>query len=257
MRYEDMKKRPIVLVTGASKGIGRATALEFAEAGYDVCVNYHRDASGADETVLNCEAHGVRAFAKQADVSDQEAVAAMFSACDERLGSVSCVVNNAGIIGGSSTLAELGAAALIATFATNVFGATYCLQQALHRMRNDLGGSGGTVINMSSLAASLGSPGEYVHYAASKGAIETLTIGAAKELGPLGIRVAAIRVGTTATDMHVREGNPDRPSAVASVTPLGRIAEPGDIAQAALWLASPQAEFVSGTILTVAGGLAP
>ncbi|MFN3170357.1 MAG: SDR family oxidoreductase [Hyphomicrobiales bacterium] len=253
-----MTKRAVVLVTGASKGIGAATALAFSEAGYDVCVNYQRDGSGAAQTVAKCQANGVRAFAAQADVADKDAVTAMFAKCDDELGPVSCLVNNAGIIGGSTTLADLDEAALSATFATNVFGAVYCLQEALHRMRTDRGGAGGAIITMSSVAATLGSPGEYVHYAASKGALETLTIGAAKELGPLGIRVSAIRVGTTtATDMHAREGNPDRPGVVAAATPLGRIANLGDIAEAALWLASPKAEFVSGTILTVAGGLAP
>lgn len=252
-----MAKRPIVLVTGASKGIGAATAVAFSEAGYDVCVNYQSDGLGAAQIVAKCEANGVRAFAAQADVADKDDVTAMFTACDDELGPVSCLVNNAGIIGGSTTLADLDAAALSATFATNVFGAVYCLQEATHRMRTDRGGAGGAIITMSSVAATLGSPGEYVHYAASKGALETLTIGAAKELGPLGIRVSAIRVGTTATDMHAREGNPDRPNVVAAATPLGRIADPEDIAEAALWLASSKAEFVSGTILTVAGGLAP
>ena len=124
-------------------------------------------------------------------------------------------------------------------------------------MRSDRGGAGGAIINMSSIAAILGSPGEYVHYAASKGAVETMTIGAGKELGPLGIRVCAIRVGTTNTDLHVREGNAERPASVAAVTPLGRIAEPVDVAEAAVWLASPRAAFISGTVLTVAGGLLP
>ena len=124
-------------------------------------------------------------------------------------------------------------------------------------MRTDRGGFGGAIVNLSSLAAVIGSPGEYVHYAASKAAVETLSVGAAKELGPLGIRVNAIRVGTTATGLHEREGNPGRPAAVAAVTPLGRIAQPADIANAALWLASENASFVSGTVLTVAGGLAP
>lgn len=257
MRYGSMATRPIVLITGASKGIGSATACAFSKAGYDVCVNYHRDEPGSIETVERCKTSGTRAIAVQADVSYREAVGAMFAECDARLGPISCLVNNAGVIGGSRTLAELDPNTLETTFATNVFGAAYCIQEAQRRMRIDQGGAGGAIVNMSSVAATLGSPGEYVHYAASKGALETLTIGAAKELGPLGIRVAAIRVGTTATDMHAREGNPDRPISVAATTPLGRIANPDDIAQAALWLASPQANFVSGTVLTVAGGLVP
>ena len=252
-----MKDRPIVLVTGASKGIGAATALAFAKVGYDVCVNYHGDAAGADATVARCDAEGVRAHAIQADVADRSAVSRLFAECDAALGPISCLVNNAGIIGGTSTLTDLDPDALAATFATNVFGLVYCLQEAAFRMGTDRGGVGGAIINMSSLAATLGSPGEYVHYAASKGAVETLTIGAGKELGPLGIRVSTIRVGTTATDLHAREGNPDRPATVAAATPMGRIATPEDIAQAAVWLASPMAGFVSGTVLTVAGGLSP
>ncbi|WP_425039463.1 SDR family oxidoreductase [Primorskyibacter sp. S187A] len=252
-----MTDRRIALVTGASKGIGAATAVLFARSGYDVCVNYRADAEGAKRTVSQCEAQGARALAVQADVSAPSEVASMFDTCDAELGRITCLINNAGIIGGASALDDLTPDALRDTFATNVFGTIYCLQEAIRRMRCDTGGAGGTIINMSSVAATMGSPGEYVHYAASKGAVETLTIGAGKELGPLGIRVAALRVGTTATDLHAREGNPDRPAAVAQATPLGRIATPDDIAEAALWLASRQAQFISGTVLTVAGALSP
>jgi NAD(P)-dependent dehydrogenase (short-subunit alcohol dehydrogenase family) len=247
----------IALVTGASKGIGEATAVAFAKAGYDVCVNYHFDEAGAEKTVRQCREIGVRAIAVGADIADLEAVRQMFDICDDRLGAVTCLVNNAGIIGGSSSLVDLDSSALVSTFQTNVFGMIYCMQEAAKRMRTDEGGSGGAIVNMSSVAAVMGSPGEYVHYAASKGAVETLTVGAGKEFGPLGIRVNAVRVGTTATDMHQREGNPDRPALVAAATPLGRIAEPSDIAEAAVWLGSSGAGFVSGTTLTVAGGLAP
>jgi NAD(P)-dependent dehydrogenase (short-subunit alcohol dehydrogenase family) len=243
---------PIVLITGASKGIGAATAVAFAQAGYDVCGNFHSDKTGADDTVARCQAAGARAVAIKADVADRHAVRRMFEDCDAALGPVRCLVNNAGIIGGSTSLESLTESALPSTFATNLFGAVYCLQEAIPRLRN-----GGAIVNISSVAATAGSPGEYVHYAASKGALETLTIGAAKELGPEGIRVAAIRVGTTATDIHDREGNPDRRGMVAAMTPLGRIAQPDDIAEAAVWLASPSAQFVSGTVLTVAGGLSP
>ena len=252
-----MTDRPTALITGASKGIGAATALAFAKAGYDVCLNYHSDAAGAANTVARCEEVGARAFAVAANVADPAKVAEMFEACDRTLGPLACLVNNAGIIGGTAAVTEVSEETLSGTFATNVFGTVYCLQEAARRMRTDRGGAGGAIVNMSSIAAILGSPGEYVHYAASKGAVETLTIGAGKELGPLGIRVSAVRVGTTNTELHVREGNPERPASVAAVTPLGRIAEPADIAEAAVWLASNKAAFVSGTVLTIAGGLLP
>ncbi len=246
-----------VLVTGASKGIGAATAVAFAEVGYAVCINYHSDAQGAAKTAAQCEASGARAITVCADVADRADVRSMFATCDDELGPVGCLVNNAGVIGGAGALADLAEDALARTFSTNVFGTLYCVQEATERMRADRGGAGGVIVNMSSVAATTGSPGEYVHYAASKAAVETLTIGAAKELGPLGIRVAAIRVGTTATDMHAREGNPNRPTVVAAATPLGRVANVYDIAAAAVWLASPKAGFISGTALTVAGGLSP
>ena len=206
-----MTAPPIVLVTGASKGIGAATAKAFAKAGYDVFINYRDDGTGARKTVEACETFGVRAFAFQADISDRQATAKMFAACDRALGSISCLINNAGVIGGATYLSDLKTAALEATFETNVYGAIYCLQEALGRMRTDQGGAGGTIVNMSSVAATLGSPGEYVHYAASKGALETLTIGAAKELGPLGVRVAAIRAGTR-TSLPIRPASGAPPS---------------------------------------------
>lgn len=243
----------VALVTGASKGIGAETAIALAQAGYAVGVNYLSDAAGADHTVQACREAGVQAIAIQADVSDRAAVANMFKTCDTELGAVSCLVNNAGIIGGSATLDAVSESQISAAFATNVFGAFYCLQEAVTRMKR---AQGSVIINMSSVAATMGSPGEYVHYAASKGAVETMTIGAAKELGADGIRVAGIRVGTTNTEIHQREGNPDRPAKVAAMTPLGRVAEPCDLADAVVWLASEKASFVSGTILTVAGGLA-
>ncbi len=252
-----MHSCPIVLVTGASKGIGREVAQQFAQSGYNICVNYNKDKTGAEETVAVCIAIGAKAVAVQADISNRESTRRLFTTCDRELGRLSCLVNNAGIIGGTATLSCVTEEALQSVFATNLFGAIYCIQEAIPRMSTQSGGPGGVIVNMSSVAASLGSPGEYVHYAASKGAVETLTIGAGKELGKFGIRVCGIRVGTTATEMHSREGNPDRPAMVASATPLGRIAVPSDIAEAAVWLASEKAGFVSGTILTVAGAIAP
>jgi NAD(P)-dependent dehydrogenase (short-subunit alcohol dehydrogenase family) len=247
--------RPIVIVTGASHGIGAATARLFAAEGYDVCVNYLSDAAAASAVVEQCKAAGARAVAVQGDVGKREDIQALFSACDDELGAVTCLINNAGIIGKACRIEELQPQVLESTFRINVFGVLYCIQEAAKRMSTRKGGKGGTIINMSSLASFLGSPNEYVHYAASKGAVESISIGAGKELAPEGIRVNAIRVGTTNTRIHTQGGNPERPARIAAATPMGRIAEPEDIARAALMLASPGAGFMTGTIITVAGGL--
>lgn len=246
--------RPIAIITGASHGIGAATARLFAAEGYDICVNYLSDAEAASSVVDACSAAGARAIAVQGDMGSIGDIQALFSACDEALGRVSCLINNAGIIGSASRIEALEPAALERTFRVNVFGVMYCIQEATKRMSTRHGGTGGTIVNMSSIAAALGSPNEYVHYAASKGAVETISVGAGKELASEGIRVNAIRVGTTNTRIHTHGGNPERPARIAALTPMGRIAEPEDIARAALWLASPGSGFVTGTLLTVSGG---
>ncbi|MEW6256468.1 MAG: SDR family oxidoreductase [Pseudomonadota bacterium] len=247
--------RPIVIITGASHGIGAATARLFAADGYDVCINYLSDTAAAAAVVADCKAAGARAIAVQADVGNIVDIQALFRACDDALGPVTCLINNAGIIGKASKIEDLQPETLERTFRINVFGVLYCIQEAAKRMSTRKGGTGGAIVNMSSLAACLGSPNEYVHYAASKGAVETISFGAGKELAPEGIRVNAIRVGTTNTRIHTQGGNPDRPARIAAATPMGRIAEPDDIARAALWLASPGSGFVTGTLITVSGGL--
>lgn len=248
--------RSVAIITGASKGIGAATARLFAANGHDICAGYLSDEAGAARTVAQCITEGARAIAVKVNVADRGSVANFFRRAELELGRPDCLVNNAGIIGAIGRLEQLPPEALAATFQANLFGTVYCLQEVIPRMSRRHGGKGGAVVNMSSIAATLGSAGEYVHYAASKAAVETLSIGAGKELGPEGIRVNAIRVGTTDTSIHERSGNPDRPEKIAALTPLGRIARPEDIAQAALWLASPGAGFVTGTVLTVAGGFA-
>lgn len=247
--------RPIVIVTGASHGIGAATARLFAAGGYDVCINYLSDTAAAQEVVEACKATGARAIAVQGDVGRKEDIEALFKACDHGLGAVTCLVNNAGIIGKAGRIEDLQPSVLETAFRINVFGVIYCIQEAVKRMSTRNGGRGGTIVNMSSLASFLGSPNEYVHYAATKGAVESITFGAGKELAPEGIRVNAIRVGTTNTRIHTNGGNPDRPARIAAATPMGRIAEPDDIARAALMLASDGAGFMTGTLITVAGGL--
>ena len=247
--------RPVVIVTGGGRGIGAATAILFAREGYDVCISYVSDADAARDVVNACEGLGAKAIAVRGDVANRQDVIDLFTTCDRELGTLQCLINNAGVIGQATCIAGLSEEALEQTFKTNVFGLLYCTQEATRRMSTANGGTGGTIINISSVAAVLGSPGEYVHYAASKAAVETISIGAGKELASEGIRVNAIRVGTTNTSIHSSSGNPDRPAKIAAMTPLGRIAEPEDIAQTALWLASEKSGFVTATVVTVAGGL--
>ena len=245
----------IAIITGASRGIGAATARLAARDGYDVCVNYTRDDKSAAEVVKACRAMGRRAFAARANIANPEDVEAMFTACDEQLGPVSLLVNNAGVVGTATTVANLPDAALRETFEVNVYGTIFCARAAILRMATARGGMGGVIVNVSSIAVNLGSPGEYVHYAASKGAIDSFTIGLAKEVGPEGIRVNAVQAGTTDTGIHAKAGNPDRPALVAKLAPLRRIAEPEDTAEAILYLASDKAGYASGAILRIGGGL--
>jgi NAD(P)-dependent dehydrogenase (short-subunit alcohol dehydrogenase family) len=245
----------IAIITGGSRGIGRATALLAAENGYDVCFSYASNEKAAEQTRKDCEGLGVKAVAVKGDVANEADVEALFDTCDKQLGPVSLLVNNAGIIGQASIVEELSTNTLQHVFNVNVFGAFYCAKQAVKRMSSKNGGKGGVIINISSMAATLGSPGEYVHYAASKGALETFTIGLAKEVGPQGIRVNAIQAGTASTEIHENSGNPDRPDMVAKTAPLGRVASPEDIAEAVIWLASDKASYATGASLRVSGGL--
>ncbi len=245
----------IAIITGGGRGIGAATTLLAAKAGYDVCINFVSDNEAAEGIVTECQGLGVRAIAVKADIADPVQVRDLFATCDAELGAISLLVNNAGVIGKATPFADLPDEALKQTFAVNVFGSIYCAQEAIRRMARSAGGGGGVIVNVSSIAATQGSPGEYVHYAASKGAIETLTVGLAKEVGREGIRVNAVRAGTTNTDIHITAGNPDRPAMVARTAPLGRVAEPEDIGEAILWLASDKAGFATGAILSISGGM--
>ena len=248
-----MKK--VAIITGGGRGIGAATARLAAQSGYDVCIGYVSDDDAASAVCDACRAAGARAVAVRGDVAALPAVDALFAACDTKLGPVSLLVNNAGIVGQRTVVADLTDSALRRTFEVNVYGAIYCAQAAIRRMSRQTGGAGGVIVNISSIAATLGSPGEYVHYAASKAAIDAFTIGLSKEVGPQGIRVNAVQAGTTATDIHERSGNPDRPALVARNAPLRRVATPEDIAEAVLWLGSDKADYVTGAILRVGGGI--
>lgn len=250
-----MAMKKIAIITGGSRGIGAATAALAAQSGYDVCIAYGTDAAAAEAVVEACRATGARGLAVRADVSAPDDVAALFAECDRTLGPVSVLVNNAGIVGRASTVAALPDDVLHRTFEVNVYGSFYCARAAIARMARSSGGAGGAIVNISSTAATLGAPGEYVHYAASKAAIDAFTIGLAKEVGPDGIRVNAVQVGTTDTGIHARVGVPDRPAMVARTAPLRRTGKPEDIAEAILWLASDKAAYTTGAILRVSGGL--
>ncbi|MEX3008172.1 SDR family oxidoreductase [Hoeflea sp. TYP-13] len=245
----------VAIITGGGRGIGAATAILAAKKGYDVCINYASDVGRAEETAIACREQGVLAQAVRADIASSLAVEGLFQRCCEELGPPTLLVNNAGVIGKASTVQDLSDSVLHRTYEVNVYGAFYCARAAIKRMSKENGGEGGVIINISSLAATLGSPGEYVHYAASKAAIDTMTVGLAKEVGSLGIRVNAVQAGTVDTDIHRLEGNPERPAMVAKSAPLGRVATRQDIAEAVMWLASDSASYATGTVLRLSGGL--
>lgn len=246
----------IAIVTGGSRGIGAAIAKLLAGSGVDVCLSYQTDKASAQSVVAAaCIAKGVKVLAVQADVAEREDVARLFSACDGALGQPNILINNAGIVGEASKLVDLKSEVLERVFAVNLNGAIYCCQEAIKRMAKSSGGNGGSIVNISSMAAKFGSPNEYIHYAASKGALDSMTIGLAKEVGPDGIRVNAIHSGTASTDIHERTGNPDRPAMVASINPLGRVALPKEIAEAAVWLALEKSSYTNGAIMPVTGGM--
>ncbi|WP_424983451.1 SDR family oxidoreductase [Maritalea sp. S77] len=243
-----------VLITGGTGGIGAALCTLFAARGFNIVFCFQRDKARAEELVRLCEAEGAHCVAHQCDIADPAQVSTLFDAVKSQFGAIDVLVNNAGIIGGASKFVDLAPNQLHKVIETNFYGATYCAQQAARSMGQSFGGSGGSIVNISSIAALLGSPNEYVHYAASKGALESLTIGLAKELGPDGIRVNAVRAGTVDTPIHQTQGNPERPAMIAQNNPLGRVATPMDIAEAVWWLAQPEAAYVNGAILPVHGG---
>ena len=246
--------KPVLIVTGGSRGIGAATARLAAERGYAVCVNYRADEAGARSVVDEITAAGGTAMAVAADVGVEAQVAELFEQVDRRLGRVVALVNNAARLETQARLEDIDASRVRRIFAANVFGPFACCREAVRRMSTRHGGTGGAIVNVSSAAARLGSPGEYIDYAASKGALETLTIGLAKEVAEEGVRVNGVRPGHIYTGMHAAGGEPGRVDRVKALVPMKRGGEPEEVARAILWLLSAEASYVTGTILDVTGG---
>jgi NAD(P)-dependent dehydrogenase (short-subunit alcohol dehydrogenase family) len=243
-----------LLVTGASRGIGAATARLAAARGWAVCVNYRQDRGAAEAVVADIETGGGRAVAVAADVGSEADVVRLFEACDRELGPVTALVNNAAILETQMRVDQMDAARLHRVFAANVIGTLLCSREAIRRMSTRHGGPGGAIVNVSSVAARLGSPGEYVDYAATKGAVDTATLGLAREVAGEGIRVNAVRPGFIYTDIHASGGEPERVDRVKTTIPMQRGGSVDEVAYAILWLLSDEASFTTGAILDVGGG---
>ena len=244
----------VLIVTGGGRGIGAATARLAAKRGYAVCVNYLRDKGAAEGVVQDIRGDGGSAIAVAGDVSVERDVLHLFDASDRSLGPLRALVNNAGIVATRARVDAIGAERLERMFAVNAVGAFLCAREAVKRMSTKHGGKGGAIVNVSSGAARLGSPGEWVDYAASKGAIDTLTIGLAKELAEDGIRVNCVRPGFVNTDIHAGAGEPDRIERMRASIPMRRGGEPEEVARAIVWLLSEEASYSTGAILDVTGG---
>jgi NAD(P)-dependent dehydrogenase (short-subunit alcohol dehydrogenase family) len=244
----------LIVITGGSRGIGAATAIAAAGRGYDVCVVFRRREEEAEAVVRECVAAGVTALAVQADVSVEREVHRLFSTVDEELGRPYALVNNAGVVDLRARVEEMRADRIERMLRVNVVGPFLCAREAVRRMSTRHGGAGGAIVNVSSRAATLGSAGEYVDYAASKAAVDTFTIGLAGEVATEGIRVNAVRPGLVHTEIHADTGDPNRIKRFEPVIPMGRAGQPGEVAAAIMWLLSPEASYVTGAILDVGGG---
>ena len=244
----------VLLVTGGGRGIGAATARLAAERGYAVCVNYRKNQDAAETVVADIEAAGGRALAVGADVASESDVVRLFETTVARLGPIAALVNNAGILERQMRVEHMDAARLDRVFATNVRGAFICAREAVRRMSTAHGGAGGAIVNVSSRAAQLGAPGEYVDYAASKAALEALTVGLAREVAAEGIRVNGVRAGIIYTEIHADGGEPNRVNRIGPTLPMRRGGEAVEVARAILWLLSSEASYSTGTFIDVAGG---
>lgn len=245
---------PVLLVTGASRGIGAATALLAAQQGWAVAVNYTANSLAADEVVRRIRAGGGTAMAVQADVANEAQVLAMFARIDAKLGPLSGLVNNAGVVDVSARVDEMDMARWRRMFDVNVLGSMLCAREAVRSMSTRHGGSGGSIVNVSSAASRLGSPGQYVDYAAAKGAVDAFTIGLAKEVGAEGIRVNAVRPGLIETEIHASGGLPNRVQDLKHLVPMQRGGTADEVAQAIVWLLSDAASYTTMSLLDVSGG---
>lgn len=243
----------VAVITGGSRGIGRATALALAARGFKICVGYASNQAAAQDTIAAIEAKNGKAIAVKCDVGHESDILALFKAADQ-FGPLGALINNAGIVGPTARVDEMSAERIERLMAVNVTGSILCAREAVKRMSTRHGGKGGVIINLSSVAAKLGSPNTYVDYAASKGAIDSFTVGLAQEVAGEGIRVAAIRPGLIDTDIHASGGDPDRAHRLAGSVPMKRVGTADEIANAIVWLLSEDASYVTSAILDVSGG---
>ncbi len=245
---------PTLLITGGSRGIGAATARLAAAQGWDVAVNYTQDAVAAEAVASDVRALGRRALVLQADVAEHAQVLEMFASIDRAWGRLAGLVNNAGVVDVPSRVDEMSPERLQRMFAINVMGSIWCAQEAVRRMSTRHGGAGGAIVNLSSAAAKLGSPGQYVDYAAAKGAIDTFTLGLAREVAAEGVRVNAVRPGIIETDIHASGGQPDRAAQMAPQVPMKRAGSAEEVAQAIVWLLGEASSYTTGAVVDVTGG---
>jgi NAD(P)-dependent dehydrogenase (short-subunit alcohol dehydrogenase family) len=243
----------VAIVTGGSRGIGRATALKLAKCGFRVCVGYATNAQAANDVVATIAAGGGKALAVKCDVRSEVEILDLFIAADG-LGRLAALVNSAGVVDVTARVDQMSADRMQRMMAINVVGSMLCAREAVKRMSTQFGGKGGVIVNISSAAAVLGSPGQYVDYATSKGAIDTFTVGLGREVAAEGIRVAAVRPGMIDTEIHASGGEPDRAFRLASTVPMKRVGTADEVADAIVWLISDKASYVTGAILDVSGG---